>query len=111
VSRKKGGGKTQKTGPAAAPAPAQSPRVYSVEILPEAEKALARLDRSVLVRVDKAIQALATSPRPPGAKALQGGEGLTRIRVGDWRVIYRIVDQRLLVTVIRVGHRGEVYDR
>ena len=61
-------------------------------------------------RLGAAIDALATSPPPPQAKALQGKpRGVHRIRVGDWRVIYSIEDRRLLVLVIRVAHRREVY--
>jgi mRNA interferase RelE/StbE len=72
---------------------------------------MARLDKPVLRRVDRAIQSLATNPRPLGSKALQGEDGLTRLRVGDWRVVYRIYDQRLVVIVVRVGHRSDVYAR
>ncbi|MFL6094048.1 MAG: type II toxin-antitoxin system RelE family toxin [Blastococcus sp.] len=82
---------------------------YRVELLPAAVRALRRLDRPVRVRVAAAIDALADEPRPPGAKALTGMPGLLRIRVGDYRIIYDVIDAELLVEVITLGHRREVY--
>ncbi|MDJ0899633.1 MAG: type II toxin-antitoxin system RelE/ParE family toxin [Xenococcus sp. MO_188.B8] len=55
------------------------------------------------------IDALATEPRPEGVVKLKGEENLYRIRVGDYRVIYNVQDDRLLVLVVKVGHRGDVY--
>ena len=63
----------------------------------------------MLRRVDARILALAEDPRPPGAKRLAGSEGLHRIRVGDYRVVYAIEDDVLLVLVVRIGHRRDVY--
>lgn len=61
-------------------------------------------------RVSDAINALADTPRPPGCKAMRGEpHGTYRIRVGDYRVIYRVTDAVLLVLVIKVGNRGDVY--
>lgn len=53
---------------------------------------------------------LAQNPRPPGARALQGRPGI-RVRVGDYRIIYTIEDDVLVVVVVRLGHRRDVYDR
>jgi mRNA interferase RelE/StbE len=53
---------------------------------------------------------LAEDPRPPGARALQGRPGL-RVRVGDYRIIYTVEDDVLLVVVVRLGHRRDVYER
>ena len=55
------------------------------------------------------IEALGSAPRPPGAEALKGGQGELRIRIGDWRIIYMVHDAELLVLVIKIGHRGDVY--
>ena len=55
------------------------------------------------------IEALANQPRPTGAKKLKGRDDLWRIRVGDYRIIYEIRDRILVVLVVRVGHRREVY--
>jgi len=53
---------------------------------------------------------LAEDPRPPAARALRGRPGL-RVRVGDYRLVYTVVDDVLLVVVVTVGHRRDVYDR
>lgn len=57
-----------------------------------------------------AIALLARIPRPPGARALAGRPGL-RVRVGDYRIIYTVIDDVLLVVVVTLGHRREVYER
>ena len=67
------------------------------------------LPKGVRKRLKPRIDRLADQPRPQGVKALQGD--LLRLRVGDYRVIYRVEDERLVVLVIRVGHRGKVYRR
>ena len=82
---------------------------YTVELTRTAAKALADLDTVPRARVARAIDALAEDPRPPGAVALQGGAGTLRIRVGDHRVVYTIEDARLVVLVLTIGHRREVY--
>lgn len=61
-------------------------------------------------RIQGAIALLAREPRPPGARALQGRPGL-RVRVGGYRIIYTIEDDVLLVVVVRLGHRRDVYDQ
>lgn len=68
---------------------------------------MARLDPEVRRRVDRRILALAEDPRPPGVKALAGPLG--GLRVGDWRIVYRVEDERLVVLVVRVGNRREVH--
>ena len=57
-----------------------------------------------------AIDLLATEPRPPAARQLVGGAGEWRVRTGDFRIIYEIQDQQLLVLVIKVGHRRDLYE-
>ncbi len=83
---------------------------YRIELRPAAARAVRRLDPQERRRVQGAIALLARDPRPPGARALRGRPGL-RVRVGDYRVIYTVADDVLLVVVITVGHRREVYDR
>lgn len=83
---------------------------HRIELTKAARRALASLPRNILKRVDAAILALAHNPRPPGAKKLEGQE-LYRIRVGDYRIIYAMEDERLVVLVVRIGHRREVYRR
>ena len=84
---------------------------YQIEFERAAGRALKRLDESARRRILAAIAALAEDPRPAGAEMLSGSEGLFRIRVGDYRVIYAIEDDCLIVLVLHVGHRREVYRR
>lgn len=83
---------------------------YRVELRPAAVRALRRLDPQIRRRVQGAIAMLAHDPRPPAARALQGRPGF-RVRVGDYRIIYTVVDNLLLVVVVTLGHRRDVYDR
>ena len=81
---------------------------YRVEVRPAALKALRMIDPADARRIQGAIALLARDPRPPGARALQGRPGL-RVRVGDYRIIYTVDDDVLVVVVITLGHRREVY--
>jgi len=83
---------------------------YRVEFEPAAVRALGKLERSVQKRIQGVVDVLALPPRPPAAKKLVGSE-LWRVRTGDYRIVYAIEDERLLVVVVKVGHRREVYDR
>ncbi|KQS65716.1 type II toxin-antitoxin system RelE/ParE family toxin [Modestobacter sp. Leaf380] len=83
---------------------------YSVEFTTAAARQLRKLDRPVRVRLIAAIGDLAEDPRPVGATKLVGEQTAWRIRVGDHRVIYDVLDEALVVTVVRAGHRREVYD-
>jgi mRNA interferase RelE/StbE len=82
---------------------------YHVTYAKAAARALRHLDRPLQRRLVDAIDLLATDPRPHGTKALQGGDGLLRIRVGDYRVVYAVYDDQLVVLVATLGHRREVY--
>jgi len=83
---------------------------YYLEIKPSAAKELDALSDALFVRMDRKIMALAENPRPPGCKKLQGRKDQWRVRVGDHRVVYTIIDAKLLVEVTRVRHRSEVYE-
>ena len=83
---------------------------YRVELRPAAARALRKLDPQVRGRIQGAIALLAQDPRPPAARALQGRPGL-RVRVGHYRIIYTVQDDVLLVVVVTLGHRREVYER
>jgi len=85
--------------------------IYRIEFLPSAEQELAALDRPVRERVSRQIASLATNPRPAGIKMLKGRKGFLRLRVGDYRVIYQVEDDRLVVLAVKIGHRRDVYDR
>ena len=81
---------------------------YTVEILPSARRDLQALDPPVRRRIDEKILHLTKNPRPAGAKVLRGRE-LLRIRAGDYRVVYEIRQKRLVILIVRVGHRSRVY--
>ncbi|MGH2762110.1 MAG: type II toxin-antitoxin system RelE family toxin [Thermoleophilaceae bacterium] len=83
---------------------------YRIELRPAAARALRRLDPQVRHRVQGVIALLADDPRPPAARALRGRPGL-RVRVGDYGIIYTVADDVLLVVVVTLGHRRDVYDR
>jgi len=85
--------------------------VYSVEFLPGAARQLARLDPSLQRRIARVVDRLAVEPRGHGCVKLRGAEDVWRIRVGDYRVLYQIADERLLILVVAVGHRAAVYRR
>ena len=84
---------------------------YSVEVKPPAQKELETLPDNVLERVVRKLDALRDTPRPAGCKKLKGYEDQWRVRVGDWRVVYVIDDAAKLVSVTRIAHRREVYER
>jgi mRNA interferase RelE/StbE len=83
---------------------------YNIELRPAAVRGLRKLDPQIRPRIQGAIALLAQNPRPPGARPLRGRPGL-RIRVGDYRIIYTVDDDVLVVAVITLAHRREVYDR
>jgi len=83
--------------------------VYRLELTRPARKALDSLPRTIQPRVEAAIAALATRPRPSGSAKLKGEDNLWRIRVGDYRVIYEIRDEVLVVIIVRVAHRRDAY--
>ena len=82
---------------------------YNVEIARRAIKSIAGLPRNQQRRIRAAIDLLADEPRPPNCVALTGEESVYRVRVGDYRILYEVIDERLVIHVIRVGHRRDVY--
>ena len=82
---------------------------YKVEIARRAVKSIARLPRREQLRVRAAVDLLADEPRPPGCVALADEDSVYRVRVGDYRIVYEVVDDRLVVQAVRVGHRRDVY--
>lgn len=88
--------------------------MFEIRILPAAQKSLSRLaraDRRLALAIDSAIRSLSENPRPPSCKQLAGSQEppLFRIRVGDYRIIYEVRDDVVLVSVIHVGHRKDIY--
>lgn len=84
---------------------------YRVELTTAAARQVKKLPRPARDRVLDAIEDLAEEPRPHGAKKLVGEKSAWRVRVGDYRVIYDVLDDELVVTVVRAAHRRDVYDR
>jgi mRNA interferase RelE/StbE len=85
-------------------------RRYTLEFTPKALRELRKLDRPIVERIKAATEALRDEPRPAGTKMLTGMHGVLRIRVaGDYRVLYTINDDRLVVLVVDAGHRRQVY--
>lgn len=83
---------------------------YQVELRPAAVRALKQIDHQDRERIRGAIALLGEERRPPAAKALQGRPGL-RVRIGNYCIIYTVDDNVLVVAVITLGHRRDVYDR
>lgn len=83
---------------------------YSLEIKQSAQKELDALGDAPFTRIDRKILTLADNPRPAGCKKLKGYKDQWRVRIGDWRVLYIIVDAAKLVTITRISHRREVYE-
>lgn len=84
---------------------------YSVEVKPSAQKELEALPDNILARVLQKMETLRTAPRPAGWKKLKGYRDQWRVRVGDWRVVYIINDPAKLISITRIAHRREVYER
>jgi mRNA interferase RelE/StbE len=82
---------------------------FRVEVSATAERQLRRLSRADQVRLIRAMQALSSDPRPPGCRKLSGYDDVFRVRVGRYRILYSIEDRRLVIIVLKVGDRKEVY--
>jgi mRNA interferase RelE/StbE len=81
---------------------------YRVEVRPAALRALRKLDPTVRPRIEGAVALLAEDPRPPASRPLTGRPAY-RVRVGDYRIIYTVHDDLLLIIVVTLGHRRDVY--
>ncbi len=85
--------------------------MYQVSLTPAAVRQLKKMTPDAKRRIQAVLELLSDDPRPPSAVPLVGGSGEWRVRTGDYRVIYEIADQEILVLVLRIGHRREVYQR
>ncbi len=82
---------------------------YEIIIKPTAEKSLDKIPWPARRRIADAMERLRSNPRPAGTVKLTGDENLWRIRIGSYRVVYEIHDDRLIVLVLRVAHRKDAY--
>lgn len=82
---------------------------YSIEFRPSAARDLKKLEKATQRRIFAALSQLENNPFPSGAKKLINEDNVYRIRVGDFRILYQVESGRLLILVLRVGHRREVY--
>ena len=80
---------------------------YNIEITSTAEKSL----KKYLKKIVEAIQVLAISPFPEGCRKLKGGEDVYRVRQGNYRIIYEVIDKKLIVLVLKIGHRKDIYKK
>jgi len=83
---------------------------YAIDIKPSARRELENLSDNLIARLVPKIDALAANPRPSGCRKLRGYKDLWRIRVGDYRIVYLVDDDRKMVSVTRVAHRRDVYE-
>ncbi len=82
---------------------------YEIRFSKESSKTLDSLEVKLALRIMDAVKKLASTPKPPGCRKIVGSDKDYRIRVGDYRVIYQIRSTVLIVFVIRIGHRKDIY--
>ncbi|HMT06296.1 MAG TPA: type II toxin-antitoxin system RelE/ParE family toxin [Solirubrobacterales bacterium] len=83
---------------------------YRIELRPAALRSLRKVDPKARKRIQGAIALLADDPRPPNTKKLRGRDAF-RVRVGNYRIIYTVKDDILLVVIVALAHRRDIYDR
>lgn len=81
-----------------------------MQFTPAARRQLKKINKGVQVQIVQALESLAVAPRPPGVKKLKGSDGFYRIRVADYRIIYQINDGELVILVVMIGNRRDVYN-
>jgi len=84
---------------------------YKIVWKNSARKELKRVDREVIPKILKAVEALAINPFPADVKKISGSEHSYRIRIGDYRIVYNVASSLLIIEIIRVGHRKDVYNK
>ena len=82
---------------------------YKIEVTKSAEKQLRKITKRDRAPVVEAMSCLSSDPRPKGCRKLRGYETIYRIRVGRYRIVYEIYDKKIVVVVLKIGHRKDVY--
>ncbi|MHC4385869.1 MAG: type II toxin-antitoxin system RelE family toxin [Planctomycetota bacterium] len=85
--------------------------MYKVDVGPKAKKFIRKQDTPLQQQIIRKLRELEQNPRSVGCKRLQGKKDLYRVRTGDYRIIYTIKDNQLLVLVVQIGHRRDIYRR
>ncbi len=83
--------------------------MYTILLSNHARKALGKLERLVQERIVVALDLLKSDPRPPKAVKLRGEDDVWRIRVGDYRILYEVIDNELVVWIVRIANRKDIY--
>ncbi len=83
--------------------------IYRIDWKPSALKELRNIDQQFIPRIIEAVEALAENPLPDGVRKIQGGNHSYRIRIGDYRIIYQLYEKYLIIEIIRIRHRKDVY--
>ena len=84
-------------------------QMYRLEFTPGADRQFRKLSKQVQARLSPHLDALAQNPRPSGVEKLTGEDNAYRLRVGDFRILYEVHNKILLVLVVKIGHRRDVY--
>lgn len=85
--------------------------MYKIELSRDAEKFYRKQGRKIQIQLSQALRKLADNPNLPQSKKLVGMDDLYRIRVGDYRIVYTVENNRLTVLVVRIDHRSQVYKK
>jgi mRNA interferase RelE/StbE len=84
---------------------------YRIELSPRAQRDFKALDASIRRRIARRIDSLSENPYPQGIKKIEGEDELYRLRIGDYRVLYQVKGKILLVLIVGIGHRHDIYRR
>lgn len=82
---------------------------YKIEFSKASEKQLSDIPKGDLKKIANKIEKLSLDPFPNGSEKLKGEEGIYRIRKGDYRILYSVFEKKLIVLVVKIGHRREIY--
>ncbi len=85
--------------------------IYTIKFRPSVEKSLKKLPQKELIRIKRKIDALAENLPDPATTKIKGNNKFHKIRAGDYRIIYEIYDDTLVVLVAKIGHRKDIYKR
>ena len=84
---------------------------YNLSISSSAEKSLEKLPKKEIVKIIELIQTLAIQPFPNGCRKLSGEQNVFRVREGNYRVIYEVFESKLIILVLKIGHRNDIYKK